>query len=60
MSFHLSRLLGLDNVPSVTLISVNLDSEQFRQVNLTQAGWKQDKVVAFIQWIDNLDYRFKK
>ena len=60
MSFHLSRLLGLDNVPSVTLISVNSSSEQFRKVILTQVHWQEEKVVAFIQWIENLDYKYPR
>ena len=55
MSYHLARLLGLDNLPVITLASLNTSAPQWRHVNITKAGWEEGKVVALIQWIYGLD-----
>ncbi len=55
LSFYLSRLLGLDAVPAVTLVHVNASAGQWLGVNVTGAGWQDGRTVALIQWIHGLD-----
>ncbi len=43
--FYLSRMLGIDAVPSVALLQVNSSSPQWAGQNLTEAEqWKQGKL----------------
>ncbi|XP_022338612.2 four-jointed box protein 1-like [Crassostrea virginica] len=53
LSFYLSRLLGLDNVPAVVLSSTS--AGRWSKHNLETLDWQQDKLVALIQWIPNMD-----
>ncbi|XP_069134025.1 uncharacterized protein [Argopecten irradians] len=55
LSFYLSRLLGLDNVPAVVLSITNQTSARWLTTNYSQVNWKNGKVVALIQWIPNMD-----
>ncbi|XP_076311871.1 uncharacterized protein LOC143225771 isoform X2 [Tachypleus tridentatus] len=58
MSFYLARLLGIHNVPVVTLSAPDV-SGQWREPHVTKAvvkaGWAGNATVALIQWIDNLE-----
>ncbi|XP_074660090.1 four-jointed box protein 1-like [Tubulanus polymorphus] len=57
LSFHLSQLLGLNNVPAVVLSYVNpaKPNSQWYKRNLTAISWQPGKLVAFIHWINNLN-----
>ncbi|XP_053384416.1 four-jointed box protein 1-like [Mercenaria mercenaria] len=55
LSFYLSRLLRMDNVPAVILSRTNATSSMWRDVNISSLSWKEDKVAALIQWIDNIN-----
>ena len=55
LSFYLSRLLGMDNVPAVVLAKTNITSKQWRSVNISHLEWEDNKTIAFIQWIDHLN-----
>ncbi|XP_076115188.1 four-jointed box protein 1-like [Mytilus galloprovincialis] len=50
MSFYLSRLLGMDNIPAVVLAITNQTSRHWRNVNISSVQWQNGKVVALIQW----------
>ncbi|OWF43236.1 four-jointed box protein 1-like [Mizuhopecten yessoensis] len=55
LSFYLSRLLGLDNVPAVVLSVTNHTSPRWLATNYSRVDWKDGKVVALIQWIPNME-----
>lgn len=55
LSFYLSRLLRMDSVPAVILAQTNVTSSVWRAVNISSLSWKEDKTVALIQWIDDLN-----
>ncbi len=48
-------MLDIDAVPAVVLQQVNFSSPQWAGPEVTEAGWKDGKAVAMIQWIDGLD-----
>jgi four-jointed box protein 1 len=54
MSFYLSRLLGINNVPTVAL--VNTSDHIWNNVwnNSLSKEWRRNTTVALIEWIDNL------
>ena len=56
MSFYLSRMLGLDNVPLVMLSRVNSSAPFWREVegDIQKAEWDEGTLVALISWIDEL------
>ena len=58
ISFYLSRLLGLDNVPLVALAQVNSSSPQWHAVKpqMQRANWSEGVIIALIQWIDGIDH----
>jgi four-jointed box protein 1 len=56
LSFYLSRLLGLDNVPAVSLSRLDSQSVQWQGQNFSAADWKDGQIVAMIQWIDDLSH----
>ncbi|XP_061166823.1 four-jointed box protein 1-like [Saccostrea echinata] len=53
LSFYLSRLLGMDNVPAVVLSTTV--AGQWSKRNLDRLNWKENQLVALIQWIPNMD-----
>lgn len=55
LSFYLSRLLQMDNVPAVLLSKTNVTSPVWGEVNISSLNWKENKVVALIQWIGNIN-----
>ncbi|KAL3842504.1 hypothetical protein ACJMK2_020508 [Sinanodonta woodiana] len=55
LSFYLSLLLGMDNVPPVVLSVVNSTSKYWRATNVHSFGWEEGKMVALIQWISDMD-----
>ncbi|KAK3585410.1 hypothetical protein CHS0354_020123 [Potamilus streckersoni] len=55
LSFYLSLLLGMDNVPPVVLSVVNSTSKYWRATNVHSLGWDDGKMVALIQWISDMD-----
>jgi four-jointed box protein 1 len=55
LSFYLSRILGLDNVPIVTLSEANSANKQWQGMKLAAAGWNESSIVVLIQWIDGLE-----
>jgi len=57
LSFHLSRLLELDNVPPVMLSRLDTGSEQWTGHDLARVHWLPGTLVALIQWIDDLNHR---
>ncbi|ESP00935.1 hypothetical protein LOTGIDRAFT_238416 [Lottia gigantea] len=57
LSFYLSKLLKMDNVPAVVLSQLNQSSHQWNQHNLTAVDWQTDQYVALIQWIPDMDTR---
>jgi len=48
-------MLGLDNVPVVTLTQVNSSAPQWLGQNISSAAWEEGKVLAFIQWVEKLE-----
>ncbi|XP_071099818.1 four-jointed box protein 1-like [Haliotis cracherodii] len=57
LSFYLSMLLGMDNVPAVLLSQVNDSSIHWRSQDTEALGWGNNQYVALIQWIDNMNSR---
>ena len=57
LTFHLARLLGLDNIPVVALTQVNSSTLQWqgRADDIAKASWQEGKLAALIQWVDGLD-----
>ncbi|XP_022243466.1 uncharacterized protein LOC111086135 [Limulus polyphemus] len=58
LSFYLSRLLGIHNVPAVTLSAPDV-GQQWKNLNvsstLLRSGWALNSTIALIQWIDYLE-----
>ncbi|XP_076328830.1 uncharacterized protein LOC143235012 [Tachypleus tridentatus] len=58
LSFYLSRLLGIHNVPAVTLSAPDV-GQQWKNLNvskiLLRSGWTLNSTIALIQWIDYLE-----
>ncbi|XP_046558586.1 LOW QUALITY PROTEIN: four-jointed box protein 1-like [Haliotis rubra] len=57
LSFYLSMLLGMDNVPAVLLSQINASSIHWRGQDTAVLGWGNNQYVALIQWIDNMNSR---
>lgn len=55
LSYYLSRLLALDNIPVVILSQVNSSSVQWKGQNISKAEWEEGQIVALIQWKDGLE-----
>ena len=55
MSFYLSRILGLDNVPFVVLSQVNTSAPMWAGQDLSSAEWDEGKYVGLILWINDLE-----
>ena len=55
LSYYLSRLLGLDNIPVVVLSRVNSSAPQWQGQNLTRAEWEEGQMVALIEWQEGLE-----
>ncbi|XP_054709913.1 four-jointed box protein 1-like [Uloborus diversus] len=60
MSFYLARLLGIHNVPVVSLAAVQpgfvgMWSNENVKKNLIKSNWETNTTVALIQWIENLE-----
>ena len=57
MTFHLSRLLGMDNVPFLGVVVVNSTDRKWAAVaeSITDAGWVDGEFVTLAQWMENLD-----
>ena len=57
IAYHLSTLLGLDNVPITKLMEYNESSPQWESVvpALRQANWTDGMIVPVIQYIHNID-----
>lgn len=55
MSFYLSRLLGLDNIPPVVLSWVSPDAPQWTGINYTSLQWQDDQIVALIDWVPDIN-----
>ncbi|XP_078000214.1 four-jointed box protein 1-like [Glandiceps talaboti] len=55
-SYHLSRILGIKNVPPSVLSLVRSNDWQWKNISddIPLAEWKQDKIVILTEWIDNL------
>lgn len=55
-AYHLSRLLGMWNVPTTAAIKLDLFSLQWRSVReiATEAGWKNGASIAISQFVDDL------
>ncbi|XP_059831415.1 four-jointed box protein 1 [Hypanus sabinus] len=56
LSFYLSRLLGVRNVPALALSRVNTNAEQWLRVRreVQAAPWADRPVVSLSEWIGNL------
>ncbi|XP_069769502.1 four-jointed box protein 1 [Narcine bancroftii] len=56
LSFYLSRLLGIRNVPALALSRVNTNGEQWRRVRseVQAAQWADRPVVSLSEWIGDL------
>ncbi|CAE1269915.1 FJX1 [Acanthosepion pharaonis] len=54
LSFYLSRLLGLDNIPVVSLSQVNHSLLQWKGIDFNRLKWKEGNLVALIQWIPGI------
>uniref|UniRef100_UPI00398F4501 four-jointed box protein 1 n=1 Tax=Pristiophorus japonicus TaxID=55135 RepID=UPI00398F4501 len=56
LSFYLSRLLGIRNVPALALSRVNVNAEQWLRVRQEVQGsqWADRPIVSLSEWISNL------
>ncbi|XP_067849737.1 four-jointed box protein 1 [Heptranchias perlo] len=56
LSFYLSRLLGIRNVPALALSRVNTNAEQWLRVRQDVQGsqWADKTIVSLTEWISNL------
>ncbi|XP_078271198.1 four-jointed box protein 1 [Rhinoraja longicauda] len=56
LSFYLSRLLGIRNVPALALARVNANSDQWLRVRheVQAAPWADRPVVSMSEWLGNL------
>ncbi|XP_072374925.1 four-jointed box protein 1 [Scyliorhinus torazame] len=56
LSFYLSRLLGIRNVPALALSRVNTNTEQWLRVRQDIQGsqWADKSIVSLTEWISNL------
>ncbi|KAL4224500.1 hypothetical protein ACF0H5_015201 [Mactra antiquata] len=59
LSFYLSRLLQMDNVPTVLLAKTNSTSKLWRAVNISSLTWEEDKMVALIEWVHDINSGFR-
>ncbi|XP_064601631.1 four-jointed box protein 1-like [Liolophura sinensis] len=55
MSFSLSRLLGMDNVPPVVLSWVSPEAPQWAGINYTSLKWQDNQIVALIDWVPDIN-----
>lgn len=55
LSFYLSRLVGIDNVPVVVLATTNSSTPQWKATNFSTFEWKDNIPVALIQWITDIE-----
>ncbi|XP_053402934.1 four-jointed box protein 1-like [Mercenaria mercenaria] len=53
LTFYLSRLLNMNNVPLVFLVKTNATSVFWKQVNISSLSWEEDQIVTLIEWISN-------
>ncbi|KAH3857751.1 hypothetical protein DPMN_100366 [Dreissena polymorpha] len=60
LSFFLSRLLHMDSVPAVVLARTNSTSKLWKAVNIRSLDWQENRTVALIQWVDNINNRGSK
>ncbi|XP_011662184.2 four-jointed box protein 1 [Strongylocentrotus purpuratus] len=60
LSFHLSRLIGIENLPLGVLMRIEPDIEQWEAVkeNITSAGWEQGRIIVATKWIPDLEPAF--
>ena len=58
ISYHISLLLGMDNLPVVTLVRYNATSPQWQAVvpALSEANWTDGQIVPCCKWIDKVDH----
>ncbi|XP_064617818.1 four-jointed box protein 1-like [Liolophura sinensis] len=56
-SYHLSRVLGMTNVPPTVLARVKSVEPQWSHVNqeIAMSQWADDKLVVLTRWIENLE-----
>ncbi|XP_072447941.1 four-jointed box protein 1 [Chiloscyllium punctatum] len=56
LSFYLSRLLGIRNVPALALSRVNTNTEQWLGVrrDVQDSQWADKPIVSLSEWISNL------
>lgn len=54
LSYYLSRLLEMDNIPAVVLSRLNSTSH-WQAVKINSLDWEEGKFVALIQWIPDMD-----
>eukprot|EP00062_Callorhinchus_milii_P019061 gi/632973194/ref/XP_007903033.1/ PREDICTED: four-jointed box protein 1 [Callorhinchus milii] len=56
LSFYLSRLLGIRNVPAMALSLVDTNAEQWARVRQEVEGsqWAERTIVSLTQWVNNL------
>ena len=56
VAYHLSTLLGLDNVPITRLLEYNESNPQWQGVvpNLRQANWTDGMLVPVMEFIHNI------
>eukprot|EP00061_Rhincodon_typus_P018107 g47133.t1 len=56
LSFYLSRLLGIHNVPALALSRVSINAEQWLGVRSDVQGsqWADKPIVSLTEWISNL------
>ena len=59
LSFYLSRLIGLDNVPVVVLATTNSSSPQWKATDFSKFEWENNVSVALIQWINGIEDNFR-
>lgn len=58
LSFYLSRLIGLDNVPVVVLATTNSSSPQWKATDFSKFEWENNVTIALIQWINGIEDNF--
>ncbi|XP_071494537.1 four-jointed box protein 1-like [Diadema antillarum] len=57
LSFHLSRLLSIDNLPLAVLLRFSKENDQWEMVrqNASRAGWEDQKIIVATKWVSDLE-----
>ncbi|XP_060561256.1 four-jointed box protein 1-like, partial [Ruditapes philippinarum] len=53
LSYYLSRLLNMDNIPEVFLARIDPSSPRWKDVDPRKLSWDEDEIIALVTWQKN-------